>query len=189
MQSAHVLGALGLVIDHEREPAGSALEEGAGVGGATRSVVDTAGARLAIEDRPSPPCTSPGLHVVGAEVGDEGVSASGANPCVRHGVGEGRHHPADLLAQAEDLLLGQLVGEVGGVAATEQDGEPTVEDTISILRGVRSAYEEHHKLTISDEALKAIVERSGAKNGDLMFFGADNRLLVTPGLHEFAPPF
>jgi len=33
--------------------------------------------------------------------------------------------------------------------------EPTIEETIDILRGVRSAYEEHHRLNISDEALDA----------------------------------
>ena len=33
--------------------------------------------------------------------------------------------------------------------------EPTVEQTLDILKGVRVRYEEHHKLTISDEALKA----------------------------------
>ncbi|MGH2561823.1 MAG: ATP-dependent Clp protease ATP-binding subunit [Thermomicrobiales bacterium] len=33
--------------------------------------------------------------------------------------------------------------------------EPTVEDTISILIGVRKLYEDHHKLKISDEALHA----------------------------------
>jgi ATP-dependent Clp protease ATP-binding subunit ClpC len=32
--------------------------------------------------------------------------------------------------------------------------EPSVEDTVAILRGVKSRYEEHHHLTISDEALK-----------------------------------
>src|ERR687892_1264916 len=32
--------------------------------------------------------------------------------------------------------------------------EPTVEETIEILKGVRERYEEHHKLTITDEALK-----------------------------------
>ena len=31
--------------------------------------------------------------------------------------------------------------------------EPTVEETIEILRGVRSRYEEHHRLEITDEAL------------------------------------
>ncbi len=38
--------------------------------------------------------------------------------------------------------------------------EPTIEDTISILSGVRSAYEEHHKLKISDEAIRAAAELS-----------------------------
>jgi ATP-dependent Clp protease ATP-binding subunit ClpC len=36
--------------------------------------------------------------------------------------------------------------------------EPSVEETIDILKGVREKYEEHHKLTISDEALKAAAE-------------------------------
>ena len=34
-------------------------------------------------------------------------------------------------------------------------GEPTVEDTISILRGLRERYEVHHKVTILDSALVA----------------------------------
>lgn len=38
--------------------------------------------------------------------------------------------------------------------------EPTVEESLDILRGVRSAYEEHHRLTISDEALDAAVHLS-----------------------------
>ncbi len=33
--------------------------------------------------------------------------------------------------------------------------EPSIEDTIEILRGIRYKYEEHHRLTISDEAIKA----------------------------------
>jgi len=33
--------------------------------------------------------------------------------------------------------------------------EPSVDDTLEILRGVKERYEEHHKLTISDEALNA----------------------------------
>jgi ATP-dependent Clp protease ATP-binding subunit ClpC len=36
-----------------------------------------------------------------------------------------------------------------------QVDEPSVEDTIAILTGVRSLYEEHHRLKISDDALKA----------------------------------
>lgn len=38
--------------------------------------------------------------------------------------------------------------------------EPTIEETIEILRGVRSAYEEHHRLTISDDALDAAAHLS-----------------------------
>ncbi len=38
--------------------------------------------------------------------------------------------------------------------------EPSIEETIEILKGVRSAYEEHHRLTISDEALDAAVHLS-----------------------------
>ncbi|RME87110.1 MAG: AAA family ATPase, partial [Anaerolineae bacterium] len=33
--------------------------------------------------------------------------------------------------------------------------EPTIEETIEILRGIRYKYEEHHRLRISDEALEA----------------------------------
>jgi ATP-dependent Clp protease ATP-binding subunit ClpC len=38
--------------------------------------------------------------------------------------------------------------------------EPTIEETVEILRGVRSAYEEHHKLTIADAALESAAELS-----------------------------
>ena len=34
-------------------------------------------------------------------------------------------------------------------------GEPTVEDTISILRGLRERYEQHHRVRIKDNALVA----------------------------------
>ncbi len=33
--------------------------------------------------------------------------------------------------------------------------EPSIEETIEILRGIKSRYEEHHKLVITDEALEA----------------------------------
>jgi len=36
--------------------------------------------------------------------------------------------------------------------------EPSVEDTIEILKGIRERYEQHHRLEISDEALKAAAE-------------------------------
>ncbi len=38
--------------------------------------------------------------------------------------------------------------------------EPTIEDTITILQGIRSVYEEHHKLEITDEALVAAAHLS-----------------------------
>lgn len=38
--------------------------------------------------------------------------------------------------------------------------EPATDDTIEILKGVRHAYEEHHKLQISDDALKVATELS-----------------------------
>jgi ATP-dependent Clp protease ATP-binding subunit ClpC len=38
--------------------------------------------------------------------------------------------------------------------------EPNVDETIEILRGVRSAYEEHHRLSISDDALDAAAQLS-----------------------------
>jgi ATP-dependent Clp protease ATP-binding subunit ClpC len=38
--------------------------------------------------------------------------------------------------------------------------EPSVDETIDILKGVRSAYEEHHRLRITDEALEAAARLS-----------------------------
>jgi len=38
--------------------------------------------------------------------------------------------------------------------------EPTIEDTITILKGIRGVYEEHHKLEITDEALVAAAQLS-----------------------------
>ncbi len=38
--------------------------------------------------------------------------------------------------------------------------EPSIDETIEILKGVRSAYEEHHRLNISDEALDAAAQLS-----------------------------
>jgi ATP-dependent Clp protease ATP-binding subunit ClpC len=38
--------------------------------------------------------------------------------------------------------------------------EPSLDETLDILRGVRSAYEEHHRLTISDDALDAAARLS-----------------------------
>jgi ATP-dependent Clp protease ATP-binding subunit ClpC len=39
-------------------------------------------------------------------------------------------------------------------------GEPSLEDAVLILRGLRSAYEEHHAVSYTDEALRAAVELS-----------------------------
>ncbi len=39
-------------------------------------------------------------------------------------------------------------------------GEPTPEDALEILKGLRDKYEAHHKLTITDEALEAAVSLS-----------------------------
>jgi ATP-dependent Clp protease ATP-binding subunit ClpC len=41
-----------------------------------------------------------------------------------------------------------------------QVDEPSVEETIEILRGVRALYEEHHKLPITDEAIEAAAHLS-----------------------------
>jgi len=38
--------------------------------------------------------------------------------------------------------------------------EPSIDETIDILRGIRGAYEEHHRLSISDEALDAAAHLS-----------------------------
>ena len=39
-------------------------------------------------------------------------------------------------------------------------GEPTQEETVEILKGIRDKYEAHHKVKITDEAIKAAVELS-----------------------------
>lgn len=39
-------------------------------------------------------------------------------------------------------------------------GEPSVEDSLAILKGLRDRYEEHHKVRYTDEALQAAVELS-----------------------------
>jgi len=38
--------------------------------------------------------------------------------------------------------------------------EPSLEETVKILEGLRSRYEQHHKVRVSDEAIKAAVELS-----------------------------
>ena len=39
--------------------------------------------------------------------------------------------------------------------------EPTEEEAVAIVKGIRSKYEEHHKVTITDEAVEAAVALSG----------------------------
>ena len=39
--------------------------------------------------------------------------------------------------------------------------QPSVEDTIEIIKGLRERYEEHHKVQITDDAVRAAVELSG----------------------------
>ncbi len=41
-----------------------------------------------------------------------------------------------------------------------QVGEPTKEESIAILKGLRDRYEAHHKVKITDEALEAAVNLS-----------------------------
>ncbi len=45
-------------------------------------------------------------------------------------------------------------------------GEPTQEEAICILKGLRDKYEAHHKVKITDEAIKAAVEMSSRYIGD-----------------------
>jgi len=44
--------------------------------------------------------------------------------------------------------------------------EPTIDETIEILKGLKTYYEDHHKVTYTDEALKAAVELSAKYIGD-----------------------
>jgi ATP-dependent Clp protease ATP-binding subunit ClpA len=39
--------------------------------------------------------------------------------------------------------------------------EPSVEDTVAILKGLRDRYEAHHRINISDEALEAAAKLVG----------------------------
>jgi len=53
--------------------------------------------------------------------------------------------------------------------------EPTVEETIAILRGIKERYEQHHKLVISDEALKASAELASRFIPDRFLTGQGDR--------------
>ncbi len=39
-------------------------------------------------------------------------------------------------------------------------GEPTEEETVSILKGLRDKYEAHHKVKITDDAIETAVKMS-----------------------------
>jgi ATP-dependent Clp protease ATP-binding subunit ClpC len=41
-----------------------------------------------------------------------------------------------------------------------QIGEPSADDTVQILKGLRDRYEAHHKIKITDEAIEAAVQLS-----------------------------
>jgi ATP-dependent Clp protease ATP-binding subunit ClpC len=72
--------------------------------------------------------------------------------------------------------------------------EPSVEETIDILKGVRSAYEDHHRLHITDEALEAAARLSARyvterflpdKAIDLIDESASRvRMYKSPAAHE-----
>jgi ATP-dependent Clp protease ATP-binding subunit ClpC len=72
--------------------------------------------------------------------------------------------------------------------------EPTVEETIDILKGVRGAYEDHHRLRIADEALEAAARLSARyvterflpdKAIDLIDESASRvRMYKSPAAHE-----
>ncbi|HAV48838.1 MAG TPA: hypothetical protein DCX75_00825, partial [Brevundimonas sp.] len=44
--------------------------------------------------------------------------------------------------------------------------EPTVEDTVKILRGLKSYYESHHKLRYTEAAIRTAVELSSRYMSD-----------------------
>src|SRR3990167_7001388 len=52
---------------------------------------------------------------------------------------------------------------------------PSVEETIEILKGVRERYEEHHKLTITDEALKAAAQLAARYVADRFLPSSERR--------------
>jgi len=72
-------------------------------------------------------------------------------------------------------------------------GEPTEEEAVEILKGVREKYERHHRLTIRDEALRAAVTLSSRyihdrflpdKAIDLMDEAASRRRMEGGGISE-----
>ena len=56
-----------------------------------------------------------------------------------------------------------------------QVGEPSIEDAIAILSGLRSRYEDHHKVHYTDEAITAAVELSARYIRRQVLAGQGNR--------------
>ena len=50
-----------------------------------------------------------------------------------------------------------------------QVDEPTAEESVQILKGLRDRYEAHHRVTITDEAIEAAVKLSDRYISDRFF--------------------
>src|ERR1700743_119657 len=76
------------------------------------------------------------------------------------GAAEGAIDAASLLKPA--LARGELQTNGGTKRGYKPDRveKPSVDDSVQILRGLRDRYEAHHRVTITDEALKAAAELS-----------------------------
>ncbi|MGO1768692.1 MAG: ATP-dependent Clp protease ATP-binding subunit [Microbacterium sp.] len=98
------------------------------------------------------------LHtVVGAGAGGEGAMDAGNILKPRLARGDlhlvGATTPKEFRTIEKDAALARRFQPV-------TVGEPSVGDAIAILRGVREAYEEHHGVRYTDDALRAAVELS-----------------------------
>lgn len=98
------------------------------------------------------------LHtIVGAGAGGEGAMDAGNILKPRLARGDlhlvGATTPKEFRTIEKDAALARRFQPV-------TVGEPSIGDAIEILRGVRSAYEEHHGVRYTDDALRAAVELS-----------------------------
>jgi ATP-dependent Clp protease ATP-binding subunit ClpC len=66
--------------------------------------------------------------------------------------------------------------------------EPDVETTIEMLRGLRKRYEEHHALTISDQAIEAAARLSSANKSPSLSSCAARKKTPAHGASMSAPP-
>ncbi|MGO1411049.1 ATP-dependent Clp protease ATP-binding subunit [Microbacterium sp. JB110] len=98
------------------------------------------------------------LHtVVGAGAGGEG--AMDAGNILKPRLARGELH----LVGATTLKEFRTIEKDSALARRFQQvtvGEPSVGDAIAILHGLRPAYEEHHRVSYTDDALRAAVELS-----------------------------